>query len=89
MTLKQLRYAVTVAETGNMTEAAAKLFIAQPSLTASIQELEKEFGIVIFTRGKKGIGITKEGEEFLNYAKETVSQYKIIEDRYIVKRKEK
>ena len=82
MTLKQLRYAVCVAETGNMTEAAEKLFIAQPSLTSSIQELEKEFGIVIFTRGKKGIGITKEGEEFLGYARQVLDQTNLIEERY-------
>ena len=43
MTLKQLRYITEVAETGNITEAANRLYIAQPSLTASIQELEKEF----------------------------------------------
>ena len=41
MTLKQLQYVVTVANTGNITEAAKKLFIAQPSLTAAIHELEK------------------------------------------------
>lgn len=35
MTLKQLRYVVTVAETGNITEAAKKLYIAQPSLTSA------------------------------------------------------
>ena len=44
MTLKQLNYVVTVADTGNITEAARRLYIAQPSLTASIQELEKEYG---------------------------------------------
>ena len=43
MTLKQLKYAVTVAEAGNMTEAAKKLFIAQPSLTSAIRELENEY----------------------------------------------
>ena len=47
MTLKQLRYIVTVAEMGSITEASKKLFIAQPSLTSSIQELEKEFGITV------------------------------------------
>lgn len=82
MTLKQLRYVVTVAETGNITEAASKLFIAQPSLTASIQELEKEFGIRIFERGKKGISLTKEGEEFLGYARQVLDQTKLIEERY-------
>ena len=43
MTLKQLRYVVEVAETGNITEAAKKLFIAQPSLTSAIRELENEY----------------------------------------------
>ena len=65
MTLKQLRYIVTVADTGNITEAAKKLYIAQPSLTASIQELEREYRINVFNRSKKGIEITREGEEFL------------------------
>ena len=69
MTLKQLRYIVTVADTGNITEAAGKLYIAQPSLTASIQELEKEYGITIFERSKKGIRLTPEGDEFLGYAR--------------------
>ncbi len=82
MTLKQLRYAVTVAETGNITEAAKRLFIAQPSLTSSIQELEKEFGIVIFSRNKKGIQITTEGEEFLGYARQVLDQTNLIEERY-------
>ncbi|MCR4996920.1 MAG: LysR family transcriptional regulator, partial [Butyrivibrio sp.] len=45
MTLKQLNYVVTVADTGNITEAAKKLFIAQPSLTSAIQEIEKEYKI--------------------------------------------
>ena len=82
MTLKQLRYIVTVAETGNITEAAKKLFIAQPSLTSSIQELEKEFDIVIFSRNKKGIQITAEGEEFLGYARQGLDQTNLIEERY-------
>ena len=82
MTLKQLRYIVTVAETGNISEAAKKLFIAQPSLTSSIQELEKEFDIVIFSRNKKGIRITAEGEEFLGYARQVLDQTNLIEERY-------
>ena len=43
MTLKQLQYIVTVAEEGNITNAAKKLFIAQPSLTSAIHELENEY----------------------------------------------
>ena len=82
MTLKQLRYIVTVADTGNITEAAAKLFIAQPSLTSAIRELENEYGITIFDRSNKGVEITAEGEEFLGYARQVLEQSDLIEERY-------
>ena len=89
MTLKQLQYAVTVADTGNITEAAKKLFIAQPSLTASIHELEKEYGISIFIRGSKGVEPTPEGDEFLGYARQVLEQADLIEERYTGKHKGK
>ena len=82
MTLKQLQYAVTVAETGNMTEAAGKLFIAQPSLTSAIHELEKEYGITLFLRSNKGIELTPEGDEFLGYARQVLEQANLISERY-------
>lgn len=83
MTLKQLRYAVEVADTGNITEAAKRLFIAQPSLTSAIRELEEEYQITLFTRSKKGIEITPEGDEFLGYARQVLDQSNLIEERYI------
>lgn len=82
MTLKQLRYAVEVADTGNITEAAKKLFIAQPSLTAAIRELENEYNITIFTRSNKGIEVTPEGDEFLGYARQVLEQTNLIDERY-------
>lgn len=82
MTIKQLQYAVTVAETGNMTEAARKLFIAQPSLTSAIHELEKEYGITLFLRSNKGIELTSEGDEFLGYARQVLEQANLINERY-------
>ena len=82
MTLKQLQYIITVAETGNITEAARKLFLTQPSLTASIHELEKEYGITLFSRSNKGIELTPEGEEFLGYARQVIEQTDLIEERY-------
>ena len=44
MTLNQLRYIIEVADTGSMTTAAKNLFIAQPSLSKAVAELEKEWG---------------------------------------------
>mgnify|MGYP004594090313 CR=1 FL=1 len=55
MTLQQLTYIITVAECGNITEAAEKLFIAQPSLTAAIHSIENEMGITAFIRSNKGV----------------------------------
>ncbi len=82
MTLQQLKYAITVAETGTITEAANRLYISQPSLTNAIHELEKEMNIVIFHRTNKGINISKEGEDFLGYARQVLEQAAILEDKY-------
>lgn len=82
MTLKQLQYAVTVADTGNITEAAKKLFIAQPSLTSAIHELEKEYGITLFSRSNKGIELTPDGDEFIGYARQVLEQTALIDERY-------
>lgn len=82
MTLQQLRYVITVAETGTITEAAGKLFISQPSLTNAIHELEKEMNVVIFNRTNKGITLSKEGEDFLGYARQVLEQAAILEEKY-------
>ena len=63
MTLQQLKYVITVAETGTITEAANRLYVSQPSLTNAIHELEKEMNIVIFNRTNKGITLSKEGDD--------------------------
>ena len=82
MTLQQLKYVVTVAETGTITEAAGKLYISQPSLTNAIHELEREMQIVIFNRTNKGISLSKEGDIFLGYARQVLEQAAILEDKY-------
>ena len=82
MTLQQLKYAVTVADTRNITEASKKVFISQPSLTAAIHELEEEMGITIFSRSNKGVTITNEGDEFLSYARQVLEQANLLEDRF-------
>ena len=82
VTLKQLRYVVTAADTGNITEAAARLYLSQPSLTAAIHEIEREYGITIFARSGRGIETTPEGEEFLGYARQVLEQANLIEERY-------
>lgn len=82
MTFQQLKYVITVAETGTITEAAGKLYVSQPSLTKAIHELEKEMNIVIFNRTNKGISLSREGDEFLGYARQVLDQVAILEDKY-------
>lgn len=82
MTLQQLKYIVTVAAKGTISEAAKALYIAQPSLTAAIKELETELGITIFNRTNKGVIPTAEGEEFLGYARQVMEQTTLIEEKY-------
>ena len=82
MTLQQLKYVITVAETGTITEAANRLYVSQPSLTNAIHELEKEMNIVIFNRTNKGITLSKEGDAFLGYARQVLEQAAILEEEY-------
>lgn len=85
MTLAQLRYAITVANSNSMNEAARTLFISQPSLSSAIRELEEEIGVELFRRTNRGISVTPEGEEFLGYARQVVEQYALIESKYVSK----
>lgn len=84
MTLQQLKYVIEVATRGSINEAAKRLFLSQPSLSSAIRELEDELGIVIFERSNKGISLSKEGVEFLSYARQVVEQADLLEHRYLV-----
>ncbi|MBQ8400767.1 MAG: LysR family transcriptional regulator, partial [Clostridia bacterium] len=75
MTLQQLHYVIVISETGSMNKASEQLYIAQPSLTAAVKELEKEIGIQIFNRSGKGVTLTNDGMEFLTYARQVYQQY--------------
>lgn len=83
MTLQQLKYVVTVAEKGTISDAAKELFISQPSLTNAIKELEHEMQITIFHRTNKGIVVSNEGDEFLAYARQVLEQANLLEERYL------
>lgn len=88
MTLQQLRYIVTVAQTGNITEAAKRLFISQPSLTNAIHELEKEMQITIFNRTNKGVSLSNDGEIFLSYARQVLEQTDLLEEKFLNKKEQ-
>ena len=82
MRIQQLQYIIKIVETGSMNEAAKQLFITQPSLSNAVRDLEREMGIDIFIRNPKGITLTKDGVEFLSYARQVVEQTNLLEERY-------
>lgn len=82
MKLQQLRYVVKVAECGSITEASRRLFVSQPSITASIRDLENEMGVHIFERTNKGVVVSEEGETFLGYARQVLDQADLLEGKY-------
>lgn len=83
MTLQQLKYVIEVANRGSINEAAKRLFISQPSLSNAIRDLEEELDLAIFDRSNKGISLSKEGIEFLSYARQVVEQAELLESRYL------
>ena len=87
MTLQQLTYLVTVAEFGNITDAAERLFLSQPSLSAAIHNLEKEMGVTAFVRSNKGVTVTQEGEELLSFARMLLEQADIMQEHFGVGKK--
>lgn len=74
MELRHLRYFVAVAEEGNLTRAAEKLFIAQPPLTRAMKQLEEEIGVELFIRKPRGLELTNGGEYFLEQARQILDK---------------
>ena len=82
MTIQQLRYAVAIAEAGSLSRAAEKLYVTQPSLTNAVQELERELGITVFSRGGRGVSVTNDGAEFLFHARQVLQQMDLLREKY-------
>lgn len=82
MNILHMKYAVEVAKAGSINKASDVLLIAQPNLSRSIKELEADLGINIFSRTSKGMSLTPEGEEFINYAKNILRQMDELELMY-------
>ena len=82
MTIQQIKYVIGIAETGSLNKAAEKLYVSQPSLTATIHDLEDELGITIFNRTGRGVTLTNDGTEFLTSARQLYIDYQSVMEKY-------
>lgn len=87
MTIRHLKIFVTVCQEGSITAAAGKLYLTQPSVSASIKELETHYGQKLFDRYSRKLHITPFGIEVLYYAQQVIDSYNKLEsfsDNYTV-----
>ena len=87
MELRVLRYFLEVAREGNVTHAAQRLHVSQPTLSRQIKELEDELGKKLFTRSNYSIKLTEEGmllrkraEDILEMADKTLAEFKSLDE---------
>jgi len=83
ITLQQLHYFIEVAAEGSISAAADLLFVAQPTLSAAMKDLETRVGRVLLLRSARGVTLSVEGAEFLGYARQVVEQVALLEHRYL------
>lgn len=81
MDIRQLRYFVTVADTGHLTRAAALLGMQQPPLSQQIKALERQLGMTLFVRHPKGVSLTPVGHEVLCEARRALEAFDAMAQR--------
>lgn len=83
VTLQQLHYFIEVAAEGSITGASDLLYVAQPTMSAAMKDLESRVGRTLLVRSARGVTLTDEGAEFLGYARQVVEQMSLLEQRYL------
>ena len=79
MTFRHLKIFIAVAQTGSMSAAARELYIAQPTVSQVIAEIENEYGIRLFERLSRRLYITREGRQLLDYARHITALFEEME----------
>lgn len=80
MELNQLRYFVKLSEVQNFSKAAEELFIAQPTLSQQIKQLEKELGVELFIRTTRSVNLTENGKLCYTHAKAALDSINALSD---------
>lgn len=87
MTLQQIRYFIAAAECGSISAAAKKLFVAQSSISEAIKEIEQTYGITAFTRQKRGVLLTRDGEELMIELISIQHHLEYLDEKYTLRQK--
>ncbi|WZH36398.1 MAG: LysR family transcriptional regulator [Microbacterium enclense] len=83
ITLQQLQSFIEVAAEGSISAAADLLYVAQPTMSAAMRDLESRVGRDLLVRSARGVTLTNDGVEFLGYARQVVEQAELLEQRYL------
>lgn len=83
ITLQQIQYFIEVAEEGSITAAADVLFVAQPTMSAAMKDLEAKVDRSLLLRSARGVTLTTDGAEFLGYARQVIEQVALLEQHYL------
>lgn len=83
ITLQQLQYFIEVAAEGSISAASDLLYVAQPTMSATMKDLEARVGRDLLVRSARGVTLTTDGVEFLGYARQVVEQAELLEQRYL------
>lgn len=83
ITLQQLQYFIEVAAEGSISAASDLLYVAQPTMSAAMKDLESRVGRELLVRSARGVTLTPDGVEFLGYARQVVEQAELLEQRYL------
>ena len=79
MTFQQLSYLVEVAKTGSINKTSRQLFVSQSCISSSLQQLENELNVKLLTRNSRGVELTAEGKELVQYAASILEQKNILQ----------
>ena len=83
ISLQQMQYFIEVAAEGSISAAADLLYVAQPTMSAAMRDLESRVGRELLVRSARGVTLTNDGVEFLGYARQVVEQAELLEQRYL------
>ena len=80
MDIRRIKYFLSLAETGNYTETAERMYTSQGNVSKQIQAMEKELDTLLFDRSRRRIRLTETGEMLLPYARQIVQLYDEMEE---------